>query len=205
MLSIMADRRRPPEIFVLAGPNGAGESTTARVLLPRTLHIDQFVNADLIAEGLSPFAPASAALEAGRIMLQRIHMLRQQRQSFGFETTLASKSYLAFLRGAQLDGYVVHLAFIWLNSVALAAARVATRVRQGGHAVPLDTIARRYDRGLHNLFVHYMPLVNTWTICDNSGHELNVVAHGDKEGALEPVDGERFNLILRSAGRDRVG
>ncbi len=122
------DQPRTPEIIVVAGPNGAGKSTTAAVLLPENLRIDQFVNADLIALGLSPFAPERSAFSAGRIMLNRIHRLSEQGLSFAFETTLAGRSYVPFLREAKLAGYLVHLVYIWLSSVELAVARVAHRV-----------------------------------------------------------------------------
>jgi predicted ABC-type ATPase len=118
-----------PHIVVLAGPNGAGKSTIANVLLPETLNITQFVNADLIANGLSPFAPQSITLEAGRLMLKRIHELADRQESFAFETTLASRSYAHFLRDVQEKGYSVNLSFVWLNSVELALTRVADRVQ----------------------------------------------------------------------------
>jgi predicted ABC-type ATPase len=140
-----------PEIFVLSGANGAGKTTTAGVLLPERLGVDQFVNADLIARGLSPFAPDRTAFRAGRLMLERIHDLRGRRESFGFETTLATRSYARFLREARGSGYLVHLIYIWLSSVDLALSRVRSRVAQGGHDIPASTVRRRYYRGLRNL------------------------------------------------------
>ncbi len=178
------DPPRSPEIVVVAGPNGAGKSTTASVLLPENLSIDQFVNADLIALGLSPFAPERSAFAAGRIMLKRIHELSEAGVSFAFETTLAARSYAPFLREAKHAGYLVHVVYIWLNSVELAVARVAHRVQQGGHDIPRELIERRYWRGLRNLFSIYMPLANSWTLCDNSSRELIVVAQG--ESGAEP-------------------
>lgn len=188
-----------PEIFVLSGPNGAGKSTTATVLLPETLSIEQFVNADLIAQGLSPFAPTSSALEAGRIMHRRIRELRDRRQSFAFETTLASRSYVRFLEDAQQSGFVVHLAFIWLSSPELALSRVAVRVQQGGHDVPAETVRRRYWRGLRNFLGLYLPLANTWTLCDNSSTELVVVARGSQDTEPTILDTERFDRIREQA------
>lgn len=184
-----------PEIFVLSGPNGAGKSTTAMVLVPESLGIQEFVNADLIAKGLSPFAPASSAIEAGKLMLKRIRDLRTQRKSFAFETTLASRFYLRFLPEAQHAGFLVHIIYIWLSSVELALSRVALRVRQGGHDVPADVVERRYMRGLRNFFDSYQPLADTWTLCDNSGDELVIVARGEmghSELVLEP---ERYRKI----------
>jgi predicted ABC-type ATPase len=188
-----------PEIFVLSGPNGAGKSTTATVLLPETLSIDQFVNADLIAKGLSPFAPLSSALEAGRIMHRRIRELRDRSYSFAFETTLASRSYVRFLEDAQQSGFVVHLAFIWLSSPELALSRVAVRVQQGGHDVPAETVRRRYWRGLRNFFDLYLPLANTWTLCDNSSTELEVVARGRQDTEPTVFDRQRFDRVRKQA------
>ena len=186
-----------PEIFVLSGPNGAGKSTTATVLVPESLGIQQFVNADLIAQGLSPFAPASSAIEAGRLMLKRIRDLRTQGISFAFETTLASRYYLRFLPEAQEAGYYVHLIYIWLSSVELALSRVAIRVRQGGHDVPADIVERRYWRGLRNFFDIYRPLADTWTLCDNTGDELVIVARGGKGAPETVLERERYATIRR--------
>ncbi len=188
-----------PEIFILGGPNGAGKSTTAAALLPEALNIDQFVNADLIAKGLSPYSPESSAFDAGRIMHQRIRKMRNQRQSFAFETTLASRSYVGFLKEAQESGFVLHLVYIWLSSPKLAQSRVAARVQQGGHDVPAETITRRYWRGLRNFFELYRSLVNTWTMCDNSGAEIVVVAQGTRGAEPLVMDANRLAQIERQA------
>lgn len=190
---------RNPEIFVLGGPNGAGKSTTATALLPEALRIEQFVNADLIALGLSPFSPTSAALEAGRILLRRIHELRHRHVSFAYESTLASRSYVPFLADAQSDGYLVHIVYIWLCSVQLALSRVAIRVQQGGQDVPADTVDRRYWRGLRNLFALYLPLADTWTLCDNSSAELVIVAQGRKGGVITVLDEAKYEAIRKQA------
>lgn len=188
----MADR---PHIVVLAGPNGAGKSSAAKVILPESLSVPQFVNADLIAQGLSPFAPESMALEAGRLMLKRIHELTERGESFGFETTLASRSYARFLTDAQEKGYWVSLSFVWLNSVELALSRIADRVQQGGHNVPADVVRRRYPRAINNFFDLYRPLVDRWFLWDNSLDELSLVAEGGV--ALKPIirDAARFQRI----------
>lgn len=193
---MLDDQSRTPEIVVVAGPNGAGKSTTATVLLRENLNIDEFVNADLIALGLSPFAPERSAFAAGRIMLKRIHKLSEEGMTFAFETTLAARSYAPFLRKAKQAGYLVHVIYIWLNSAELAVARVAHRVQQGGHNVPREVIERRYQRGLKNLFSIYIPLANSWTLCDNSGRELIVVAQG--EGGAEPqvFDALKYDRIV---------
>ncbi|MBT8207587.1 MAG: hypothetical protein KJO18_04880 [Acidimicrobiia bacterium] len=186
-----------PQIFVLSGPNGAGKTTAASVVLPERLGIDQFVNADLIARGLSPFAPERMAFRAGRLMLERIHDLRARGESFGFETTLATRSYAPFLSDARASGYVVELAYIWLSSVDLAISRVRGRVAQGGHDVPTAIIERRYDRGLRNLFDLYVPLCDTWTIADNSGDELVEVARGRQGAEPTVLEAERWSRIRR--------
>lgn len=189
----------PPQLFVLAGPNGAGKSTTARVLLPLTLGVEQFVNADYIAEGLSPFAPQSAAIQAGRLMIYRIRELLHSHQSFGLETTLAGKRNTALLREARDTGYLVHLIYIWLSSPELALFRVAHRVQQGGHDVSEETIRRRYHRGLINFFGLYRSLANTWTLCDNSAGEPVVVAQGSASSEIQVYDDDRLRRIERSA------
>jgi predicted ABC-type ATPase len=190
--------RERPEIFVLAGPNGAGKTTAAAVVLPERLGVDQFVNADLIARGLSPFAPDRMAFRAGRLMLERIHELRSRGESFGFETTLATRSYVRFLEDARASGYIVELVYLWLSSTDLALRRVRARVAQGGHDVPPSVIERRYHRGLRNLFALYLPLCNLWTIGDNSGDELITVAHGRRGEAATVVDAERWVAIRRA-------
>jgi len=165
-----------PRIYLIGGPNGAGKSSVAAVLLPESIALDQFVNADLIAEGLSPFAPESAAIAAGRIMIERMYTLRDRGVSFAFESTLASKSPARFLADAQQMGYVTHLVFLWLDSVQLAQSRVLGRVAAGGHNVPPSVINRRYWRGLRNLVRIYMPLVDGWSLIDSSGPELAIIA-----------------------------
>jgi len=187
-----------PEIIVLGGPNGAGKSTSATALLPQSLSVEQFVNADMIASGLSPFSPTSSALEAGRIMLRRIHQLAEQRISFGFETTLASRSYVSFLRRAQAAGYVVHVIYIWLSRVELALSRVAERVRQGGHDVPSVVVERRYWRGLKNFYSLYMPLADSWTLCDNTEEAPVIIAQGGMNVAIRIIDPAKFDRISRS-------
>ncbi len=185
-----------PEVFVLAGPNGAGKSTTATVLLPEWLSIDQFVNADLIAAGLSPFAPETTAIQAGRLMIQRIQELLDRRESFAFETTLAGRGHVRLLHEARSRGYLVHLLYIWLGSVEIAISRVESRVRQGGHNVPRDVIERRYWRGLRNLFELYVPLADTWALCDNSSGDFSVVAECRRGEEPSVIHHETYERIL---------
>jgi predicted ABC-type ATPase len=156
-------------VVVIAGPNGAGKTTTAPVLLRDTLGISEFVNADYIAAGLSPFAPETAAFQAGRLMLRRVHDLARQRVDFAFETTLASRSFWPLLRGMKRErNYRFQLIFLWLAQPELAVARVARRVAMGGHDVPAQTVERRFERGLRNFFQLYRPLADEWRLYDNN-------------------------------------
>jgi predicted ABC-type ATPase len=153
---------------VIAGPNGAGKSTTAPEILRGALGVDEFVNADVIANGLSAFNPQAVAITAGRAMLKRLHELAAARANFAFETTLASRSFAPWLAELQKEGYAFHLVYVWLSAPKVALARVESRVRMGGHFVPPETIQRRYYRGLLNFFDLYLPLATTWECYDNS-------------------------------------
>jgi predicted ABC-type ATPase len=157
---------RPPDAVVLGGPNGAGKSTAAQRLLRAPLKVDEFVNADTLAQGLSAFRPQDVAVEAGRITLQRLSVLESQRKSFAFESTLASQGLARRLDRLKQGGYRVHILYLWLPTAELALARVAARVRAGGHDVPADAVRRRFDRGRHNFFTFYRPLADAWRLYD---------------------------------------
>ncbi len=157
-----------PNVVLLAGPNGAGKSTTATSLLREELAVEEFVNADVIAQGLSAFAPESVAIDAGRLMLARLRELALSRASFAFETTLASRTFAAWLRELIGEGYKFHLVFLWLPSPDLCMARVTVRARMGGHFVPEEVVRRRYESGLRNFFTLYRPLALSWRFYDNS-------------------------------------
>jgi len=161
----------PPQLIVLAGPNGAGKSTVAPALLRDALSVTEFVNADTISVGLSAFSPESAAIQAGRVMLQRLEYLAAARVNFAFETTLASRSFAPWISKLKKNGYEFHLVFLWLPSAEFAIARVRRRVELGGHDVPELAVRRRYDRGLSNFFNLYRTLANTWRFIDNSATE----------------------------------
>jgi predicted ABC-type ATPase len=178
-----------PNVIVLAGPNGAGKTTAAPEILQATLHVAEFVNADIIAQGLSVFSPESAAIEAGRIMLSRLHDLAGAGASFAFETTLASRSFAPWIEQLLQDGYLFHLFYFWLPSPEMAIARVAQRVRSGGHFVDDDTVRRRYRRGIENFFRLYRPITTTWALYNNAarpGHKL--IASGSGRMVLECAD-----------------
>jgi predicted ABC-type ATPase len=152
------------EIVIIGGPNGAGKTTAAQVMVPQSLEIREFVNADEIARGLSPFDPEHAAFAAGRLMLERIRELLKSRQNFAFETTCASRTHLPMLQRCKADGWRVTLVYLWLPSPQAALDRVARRVREGGHDIPGDVVVRRYWAGLFNFRLLYLPLADVAVI-----------------------------------------
>lgn len=160
---------KSPRCIVIAGPNGAGKTTFAREYLPKTAGVLHFVNADLLAAGLSPLRPEAAALAAGRLFLSELDRLAKSRADFAFETTLSGLVYLARLRRWKTEGYRVEIVFLRLPSARLALKRVATRVKQGGHHVPSADVVRRFARGWENFNTHYSTLADAWAVYDNSG------------------------------------
>ena len=156
-------------IIIIAGPNGAGKTTFARSFLPKEAQCPRFINADLIAAGLSPFQPEAAAIRAGRLMLEEINDAVAQGETFAFETTLAGVGYLRRIRHWRRLGYHVSLFYLRLPNVETAIARVAMRVRQGGHDIPEDVIRRRFDAGVRNLEQRYKAAVDAWAVYDNEG------------------------------------
>ena len=173
-----------PKLYIIAGCNGAGKTTASFTILPEILGCKEFINADEIAKGLSPFQPESVAVQAGRIMLARMDELLQKGETFAFETTLATKSYKQKIEWAQANGYEVTLLFFWLDSPNIAKERVAQRVAEGGHNIPLETIERRYYNGITNLFTIYIDMVDICYIFDNSQGERTPIAKkykGEKE------------------------
>lgn len=153
-----------PDLYIIAGPNGAGKTTLAYTLLPDFLRISEFVNADEIARGLSPFNVGGVKIQAGKLMLQRIADLLARKKSFAFETTLASTNYVKLIQRAKMAGYKTHLIFLYLPSAAIAKKRVKQRVTMGGHDIPARDIERRFGRGLENLVKIYMPLIDETTV-----------------------------------------
>lgn len=160
-----------PKIIIVAGPNGAGQTTFAREFLPQEAGCPVFVNADLIAAGLSPFEPERAAIQAGRLMLQAIAQHLAKRESFAFETTLSGLAYARQIPQWRQSGYGVDLFFLSLPSADVAVQRVAERVRQGGHDIPEATIRRRFDAGKRLFATVYQPLVDQWVLYDAAGDE----------------------------------
>jgi predicted ABC-type ATPase len=178
-----------PSVYIIGGPNGAGKTTLAQTLLPEYLRVADFVNADQIAGGLSAYDPESVAIEAGRAMLRRIHELADGGRDFAFETTLASRFFIGFLGQLRKRGYLVTLIYVWLESVNLAMRRVQYRVQLGGHDVPRNVVARRYERGLKLLRTEYVPLADAWYIFDNSG-TMPVLVAEQQEGSDKVVYAE---------------
>lgn len=168
-----------PKILIIAGPNGAGKTTFAREFLPFEANCPDFINADLIAAGLSPFKPEAAAFRAGRLMLEEIHEKIRQRKSFAFETTLSGRTYVKLLRECRSSGYHIVLAFLSLPTADMAVSRVTARVRQGGHNVPECDIRRRFEAGLKNFHKEYKPIVDVWTLYDNSGSIPTILEQGE--------------------------
>ena len=187
-----------PSVVVLAGPNGAGKTTASRVILPQLTNITEFVNADVIAQGLSGFAPENAALEAGRIMLDRLHALAAEKVNFAFETTLASRSLAPWLARLIDDGYEFHLFYFWVPSPDFSIARVEGRVKMGGHYVDPDTIRRRYDRSLRNLFQLYQPLTSRWFVYNNVESPGEVLISRGRGRITDEVRDEALWHTLRS-------
>lgn len=173
-----------PHLIIIAGCNGSGKTTAAPALLQNSLHVDDFVNADAIAHGLCAFQPEKASIKAGRIMLERIQKLADDKINFAFETTLASRTFSTWIPKLKQEGYEFHLIFLWLQNVELAIRRVEERVKTGGHSIPGETIRRRYQSGLKNFFNLYRPLTDSWQFYDNSNADkLSLIAseiHGDK-------------------------
>lgn len=185
-------------MYIIAGCNGAGKTTASFTILPYMLDCREFVNADEIAKDLSPFHPESVAFEAGRIMLNRIDVLMERAESFSFETTLAAKSYHLLIKKAKDKGFKVTLLFFWLPSIELAKARVATRVKEGGHNIPPEVIERRYKSGITNLFRLYLPLVDEWIVFDNSNFRPFEICRYDPWHGIQLKNLELWEALKRS-------
>ena len=182
-------------LYIISGCNGAGKTTASYTVLPEVLHCKEFVNADEIARGLSPFNSESVAIEAGRLMLQRIEDLLAKEESFSIETTLATKSYINLVRRAQVKGYTVRLLFFWLNSPELALQRIAERVAKGGHNIPEPIVRRRYVAGICNLFHLFMSEVDSWEIYDNSKYPAIQIARGGKDDETSIIVESTYKTI----------
>jgi len=185
-------------LYIIAGPNGAGKTTASFNLLPEILHCTNFVNADEIARGLSPFAPETVVIQAARLMLQRIEELLLQKVDFAIETTLATRSYVSLVRRAQRLGYKVHLIFFYLENDEQAIQRVAQRVREGGHNIQEADIRRRFKRGIDNLVHLYLPICDSVLVYNNVQTPAQLVARKrNRSEEIELIDSSEWNQILQ--------
>jgi len=166
-----------PLLYLIGGANGSGKTTSALAVLP-ALGLTEYVNADAIAAGLSPLNPESMAMQAGRLMLERLRTLANSDSDFAFETTLAARSFVPFLQQCKGKGYTISLLYFWLCNPDLAVERLARRAASGGHSIPEEVIRRRYERGQRNLIDLYLPLCDEWFIFDNSEPDCQLVAEG---------------------------
>jgi predicted ABC-type ATPase len=185
--------------YIIARPNGAGKTTFAREFLPKYVDCREFLNADLIAAGISPFDPDSAAISAGRVLLSRMRELIRQGKDFGFETTLAGRSYMSAFRQMKERGYRLHLFYLWVPSAEMAIARVARRVEQGGHNVNERVVRRRFHLGLQNLRRHYLAMMDSWFLFDSSDVQPEMIARCDAAGTVV-LDSLKYERIPTASG-----
>jgi len=185
-------------VYIIAGPNGSGKTTFARKFLPDYAKCSNFVNADLIAQGLAPFSPRTAALKAGRLVLEQVRSLADKNVDFAFETTLAGKSYIPFLKELKKKGYSVNIFFLWVPNPELALLRIKDRVVSGGHDVPVIDVKRRFYRGLYNFFKLYRPLADTWILFNNEDITYRLIARGITR-KTDIIDGYLFEKIIKIA------
>jgi predicted ABC-type ATPase len=188
-----------PSVYIIARPNGAGKTTFAQRFLPRYADCKNFINADLIALGLSPFAPEAAAFSAGRLMLEEIERFANRGDDFGFETTLSGTTYLQLIRRLRARSYAVHILFLWLPEVELSLSRIRDRVLEGGHNVPEPIVRRRYERSIKNFLQVYRSKADFWTLFDNSGSAPATIAL-EKQGQLRIIEGELYGDLIRRYG-----
>lgn len=192
------ENNKKMNLYIIAGCNGAGKTTASFTVLPEMLKCREFVNADEIAAGISPFNPEGVALQAGRLMIERVIQLLKEGESFAFETTLATRSYVKLIQQAKRRGYFVTLLFFSLSSAEQAIRRVAKRVSLGGHNIPEDVIRRRYDAGLRNLFQLYMPVVDCWVLYDNSVCPAIKLAGGWGGDNVQVLEPETFEAMRQT-------
>ena len=185
--------------YIIAGPNGAGKTTFAKTFLQQYMACKTFVNADLIASGISPLAPDQAALRAGKLLLEEIRRTAKRKVDFGFETTLSGRSYIHLFQKLKNQGFDLHLFFLWIPNIEISLKRIKERVRRGGHHIPEDVARRRFYRGVHNLFNLYQPFLRSWTIFDNSGVSPKLIAY-EENSHRTVIDDEQFTQIMKIAG-----
>jgi predicted ABC-type ATPase len=190
-----------PNVYIIAGPNGAGKTTFAREFLPHYANCTNFINADLIALGVAPLSPETAAMRAGRLMISEIAMHSKRRADFGFETTFSGNSHLKSINRLIGDGYRTHIFFLWLPKIELALDRVRLRVLGGGHDVPEAIVRRRYNRSIRNFLNTYRSLTESWILFDNSGETPKVIASGVGDKARIMIEDEYRNILQQYDGK----
>lgn len=183
------------KLYIIGGCNGAGKTTASFNILPDLLNCKEFVNADEIARGLSPFQPEKVAIEAGRLMLARIDELIKSQEDFSFETTLSTRSFVSTINTARDKGYYITLIFFWLESIQLAKDRVEKRVTEGGHNIEAEVIERRYTSGIRNLFKLYVNRVDSLLIYDNSNIESELIAEKELNGEFIIHQPSKFHQL----------
>jgi len=183
-------------VYIIAGPNGSGKTTFAVKFLPEYVKCPNFVNADLIAQGLSPFCPGAAAIKAGKLVLEQIHQFAGKRVDFAFETTLSGKLYIKLFKSLKKKGYKIHVFFLWIPDADLAISRIKTRVAQGGHDVPVQDVLRRFNRSVWNFFKLYQSLADSWMLFDNAG-VIPILIAERKNSKIKIIDESAYNNIIK--------
>jgi len=186
-------------VYIIGGPNGAGKTTFAVKFLPEYVMCPNFVNADLIAQGLSPFSPGAAAIKAGKLVLEEIHRFANRGVDFAFETTLSGKLYVNLFKSFKAKGYKIHLFFLWIPGADLALSRIKTRVAQGGHDVPVRDVLRRFDRSIRNFFNLYQPFIDSWILFNNAG-PIPILIAERKNGKVRIINESSYNDIVKGIG-----
>ncbi len=186
-------------VYIIAGPNGAGKTTFAVKFLPEYVSCPNFVNADLIAQGLSPFSPGAAAIKAGKLVLEQIHQFANRKVDFAFETTLSGKLYVNLFKSLKKKGYKIHIFFLWIPDAGLAVSRIKSRVAQGGHDVPIRDVLRRFNRSIWNFFKLYESFADSWLLFDNAG-PIPILIAERKNGKIRIIDESSYDNIVKGIG-----
>ena len=186
---------KKPQVYIIAGPNGSGKTTFASEFLPKYAGTPAFINADTIARGLSGFSPDAVALKAGRILLEQIETYASKKTNFAFETTLSGMTYLSRFKDLKKEGYAIHIFFLWIPDVKLSLARVANRVKMGGHDIDEKVVRRRFHKGISNFFRHYRQVLDSWSLFDNSGKAPHLIVEG-KGGEPKILDQELYGKVM---------